>query len=107
MQRGGSSAVDAVQFATVDGFQGREADVVIFSCVRAHAPGSAGGGVGFLADVRRMNVGLTRARRSLWVVGHSATLAGCAPWRELLAHCRKQGRLFPAAPPYERLVQRA
>ena len=33
-QRGGSAAVDAVQFATVDGFQGREADVVIFSCVR-------------------------------------------------------------------------
>ena len=49
--------------------QGKEADVVLFSCVRAHnAPGSGGRsgggsrGVGFLADVRRMNVGLTRAR---------------------------------------------
>ena len=47
--------------------QGKEADVVLFSCVRAHDGGPAGGGggsrgVGFLADVRRMNVGLTRAR---------------------------------------------
>lgn len=48
-------------------------------CRRAHAGG--GGGVGFLADVRRMNVALTRARRSLWIVGHSATLAGCPPWQ--------------------------
>ena len=42
--------------------QGKEADVVLFSCVRAHDGGDAGRGVGFLADVRRMNVGLTRAR---------------------------------------------
>lgn len=45
--------------------QGKEADVVLFSCVRAHDGGPEGGrgrGVGFLADVRRMNVGLTRAR---------------------------------------------
>ena len=51
--------------------QGKEADVVIFSCVRAH---SRGAGVGFLADVRRMNVGLTRARHALWILGHSSTL---------------------------------
>ena len=51
--------------------QGKEADVVIFSCVRAH---DRAAGVGFLSDVRRMNVGLTRARRSLWILGHSSTL---------------------------------
>jgi len=51
--------------------QGKEADVVIFSCVRAHSRRS---GVGFLSDVRRMNVGLTRARRALWILGHSSTL---------------------------------
>lgn len=47
--------------------QGKEADVVLFSCVRAHDGGSGerGRGVGFLADVRRMNVGLTRARYTI------------------------------------------
>ncbi|KAL0045065.1 hypothetical protein WJX82_006977 [Trebouxia sp. C0006] len=61
------AALANVEFATVDGFQGKEADVVLFSCVRAHDAGSGerGRGVGFLADVRRMNVGLTRARRSI------------------------------------------
>lgn len=43
------------------GLQGKEADVVIFSCVRARDPGSSSS-IGFLADVRRMNVALTRAR---------------------------------------------
>lgn len=41
--------------------QGKEADVVIFSCVRAKASGR-GTSIGFLADIRRMNVALTRAR---------------------------------------------
>ena len=37
--------------------------------------------MGFLSDVRRMNVALTRARRSLWIIGHSQTLSGCQPWQ--------------------------
>lgn len=37
--------------------------------------------MGFLADCRRMNVALTRGRRSLWVIGHSATLEACEPWQ--------------------------
>ena len=45
--------------------QGREKDVVIFSCVRANASK----GIGFLADYRRMNVALTRARASMLVRG--------------------------------------
>ena len=51
-------------FDMLQWLQGKEADVVLFSCVRAHNGGSGerGRGVGFLADVRRMNVGLTRAR---------------------------------------------
>lgn len=54
-----------------------------------------------------MNVALTRARRSLWVVGHSATLSGCQPWQELLEHCRRRGQLRMARPPYARMVEAA
>ena len=53
--------------------QGREADVVIFSCVRAHD--SSAGGVGFVADVRRMNVAITRAQCAPGSASPDATLA--------------------------------
>ena len=49
-----------VMIETVDSFQGKQLDVIILSCVRA-SEGKAG--VGFLADVRRMNVAITRAKR--------------------------------------------
>lgn len=58
--------VDSEKFVdinTVDGFQGREKDVAIFSCVRANKER----GIGFVADFRRMNVGITRARASVLV----------------------------------------
>lgn len=55
---------------TVDGFQGQERDVIVISMVRQNDDGQ----VGFLRDLRRMNVAITRARMKLILIGHKATL---------------------------------
>jgi len=59
-----------LEVGTVDGFQGREKEVVIVDLVRSNDHGE----IGFLSNIRRMNVALTRARRFLLVVADSATL---------------------------------
>jgi superfamily I DNA and/or RNA helicase len=56
---------------TVDGFQGQEKDVIYISLVRSNSKGE----IGFLADTRRMNVAITRAKKMLVIVGDSATIA--------------------------------
>jgi ATP-dependent RNA/DNA helicase IGHMBP2 len=61
-----------LEIDTVDGFQGREKEAVLLTMVRSNDRGE----IGFLADTRRTNVALTRARRKLIVVGDSATLGG-------------------------------
>ena len=72
---------------TVDGFQGREKDAVVVSLVR----GNDAGEVGFLADVRRMNVALTRARRKLVVVGDGATVSRHPFYAGFLEHAQATG----------------
>jgi superfamily I DNA and/or RNA helicase len=62
--------IPGLEIGSVDGFQGREKEVTIVSLVRSNDDAE----VGFLADTRRMNVAMTRARRLLIVIGDSATL---------------------------------
>ena len=81
--RYGENILDAIEFNTTDAFQGREAEIIIFSCVRASTQG-----IGFLKDVRRMNVGLTRAKCSLWVLGNSQALVQGEFWRALVTDSR-------------------
>jgi len=78
---------EAVEVDTVDGFQGREKELVLISCVRSNT----GGDLGFLADRRRMNVALTRARRRLIVVGDSATLADLPFFRKFVEYSESIG----------------
>lgn len=81
----------------MDGFQGREVDVVLFSCVRATPAGGGGGRgtIGFLSDRRRMNVAITRAKRSLVILGNVKRLASDRTWRALVEHANSYGKLVP------------
>ncbi len=76
-----------LEIDTVDGFQGREKEAVIITLVRSNASGE----IGFLADQRRMNVALTRARRKLIVIGDSATLGGHPFYASLLEYFEHSG----------------
>ncbi|MCH2130080.1 MAG: AAA domain-containing protein [Pirellulaceae bacterium] len=79
--------LSSLEIDTVDGFQGREKEVVVICTVRSNQRGD----IGFLADARRMNVALTRARRKLIVIGDSATLAADPFFAQLLEWFDKCG----------------
>ena len=81
--------------------QGKQLDVVILSCVRAAVPrpahpasdatsskaresAGAPSSIGFVADVRRLNVAITRAKRALWVLGNCRALESNATWSALI-----------------------
>jgi len=70
----------AISVNTVDGFQGQERDVIVISLVRSNDEGQ----IGFLRDLRRMNVAITRARHQFILVGNLSLLRTCTPYRTLL-----------------------
>lgn len=82
-----------VQIDTIDSFQGRQLDVIILSCVRA---GSTKG-LGFVTDVRRMNVAITRAKRALWILGSASTLAANPEWKALIDDAQQRGLVLKDA----------
>lgn len=71
---------------TVDGFQGQERDIILISMVRSNSEGH----IGFLSDLRRMNVAITRARMKLIILGDSHTLGRQPFYRRLLQYVRQQ-----------------
>lgn len=72
---------------TVDGFQGQERDLMLISLTRSNEKGE----IGFLADTRRMNVALTRAKRKLILIGDSSTLAQNPFFDSLLGYFEEKG----------------
>lgn len=69
---------------TVDAFQGRERDIVLVSLVRANENGE----IGFLSDLRRMNVAMTRARTKLILIGNAETLCRHRFYKALFDYCQ-------------------
>ena len=67
---------------TVDGFQGQERDIILISLVRSNENGQ----IGFLSDLRRMNVAMTRARMKLMIFGDKETLLHHAFYRKLIQY---------------------
>jgi senataxin len=83
--------------------QGREKDVVIFSCVRT--AGVHHRSIGFVADERRINVGITRARCALLIIGHAASLAVDERWRNLVKSAVDRNVMFTPVKPYNDYMQ--
>ncbi|XP_058099760.1 probable helicase MAGATAMA 3 [Magnolia sinica] len=82
-----------VNVKSIDGFQGGEEDVIIMSTVRSNSNVS----VGFLSNIQRTNVALTRARHCLWIVGNGQTLIKSGSiWKKIVLDAKHRGCFFNA-----------
>lgn len=89
---GGKFTNQEIEVNTVDAFQGREKDIVIFNCVRSNKLTTLQASLGFLTDQRRLNVAITRPRHFLFYVGNSDTLHKCDVWRQMVTGCRQKDK---------------
>jgi ATP-dependent RNA/DNA helicase IGHMBP2 len=78
---------DRISVNTIDSFQGQERDIIFISMTRSNDEGQ----VGFLSDIRRMNVAMTRAKKKLVIVGDSGTLSQFPFYHELISYAEKTG----------------
>lgn len=79
----------AITVNTIDGFQGQERDVVLISLVRANEEGN----IGFLRELRRMNVAMTRAKMKLIIVGAADTLTRHPFYKKLYEYVERDGKI--------------
>ncbi|KAL3511525.1 hypothetical protein ACH5RR_024242 [Cinchona calisaya] len=108
----GSAILGEMEFNTVDGFQGREVDILVLSTVRAaelcsQSPRFNSSSIGFVADVRRMNVALTRAKFSLWIFGNARTLQTNENWASLLKDAKERKLARQVRRPYNCIFKSA
>lgn len=82
--------LENIEINTVDGFQGREKEMIIFSSVRSNNKGN----IGFLRDLRRLNVALTRARRKLVFIGDINTISKHKTYKSLVDYIKENGLLY-------------
>lgn len=85
---------ETIEVNTVDAFQGREKDIIIFNCVRSNFSTTLQGSIGFLADERRLNVAITRPKHFLLIVGNSETLKKSTVWSNLIKFCQTSAQLI-------------
>ncbi len=85
-----AKSLPGIRVSTVDGFQGREKEIILLSLVRSNPQGE----VGFLKDTRRLNVALTRACSKLVVIGDSATVSQEEIYREFIDFVKKEDCYF-------------
>ncbi|ORX59291.1 P-loop containing nucleoside triphosphate hydrolase protein [Piromyces finnis] len=81
-----ANILDFISVLTVDGYQGQESDIVILSTVRSRT-----NQIGFLRDKRRLNVAITRARKSLIIFGNSTTLKMDENWNKVINDIKSMG----------------
>ena len=81
---------DDVKISTVDGFQGGEKEVIIVSLTRSNRKKK----IGFLKDIRRMNVAITRGKRLTLLIGDSGTYSSVKEYKQLITYLREQGTLL-------------
>ena len=82
-----------VEVKSVDGFQGREKEVIIISFVRSNDEGK----IGFLKDLRRLNVAITRAKRKLICIGDSKTLKSDETYKKFIEFVKENGKIVEIA----------